>query len=81
MPVVTVAVQEALQDILGTTTLSVDQRNYLDELGNRNGLFDVGDLLALYRRQGLAVPPEALQAATRRCLKPRRGPTRPEVRR
>jgi M6 family metalloprotease-like protein len=60
--IVAVSVQDALQDILGRTTLSIDQRNYLDELGNRNGLFDVGDLLALYRRQGL-VPPAALLRA------------------
>lgn len=54
--IVAVSVQDALQDVLGRGTLSVDQRTFLDELGNRNGVFDVGDLLALYRRQGLAAP-------------------------
>ena len=53
VPIVAVSVQDALQDVLGHATLSADQRSFLDELGNRNGLFDVGDLLALYRRQGL----------------------------
>jgi M6 family metalloprotease-like protein len=53
VPLVAVSVQDALQDVLGQSALSADQRSFLDELGNRNGLFDVGDLLALYRRQGL----------------------------
>jgi len=30
----------------GTTTLTVDERRYLDLIGNRNGLFDVGDFRA-----------------------------------
>lgn len=61
VPIVAVSVQDALQDVLGRGTLSADQRTFLDELGNRNGLFDVGDLLALYRRQGLAVPAALLR--------------------
>ena len=61
VPIVAVSVQDALQDILGPAILSADQRGFLDELGNRNGVFDVGDLLALYRRQGLAVPAVVLR--------------------
>ena len=58
-----VATADAASDLLGTPTLSDAQRVYLDELGNRNGTFDVGDLLAMYRLNGLAVPPSLLQAA------------------
>ena len=52
----------ATSDLLGTPTLTPAQRSYLDELGNRNGAFDVGDLLALYRRLGQAAPPSLLLA-------------------
>jgi len=60
---VAVTVQAATQDVLGTQALSLEQRAYLDELGNRNGLFDVGDLLAFYRRQGQAAPPAVSASA------------------
>jgi hypothetical protein len=63
IPQVQVAFADAVSDLLGTPTLSDAQRVYLDELGNRNGMFDVGDLLAMYRLNGLAVPPSLLQAA------------------
>ncbi len=66
LQIVSVTVQDAVNDILGSATLAVEQRAFLDELGNRNGLFDVGDLLAFYRRQGLAVPPAVVEAALRR---------------
>ena len=52
---------DAVSDLLGTPRLSDPQRLYLDELGNRNGILDVGDLLAMYRRQGQAVPPALLR--------------------
>lgn len=52
---------DAVSDLLGTPRLTDPQRLYLDELGNRNGIYDVGDLLALYRRQGQAVPPALLR--------------------
>jgi M6 family metalloprotease-like protein len=64
--VVAVSTQDAVDDVLGRTTLSVDQRVYLDELGNRNGVYDVGDLLALYRRQGLTAPAALGEAETSR---------------
>jgi M6 family metalloprotease-like protein len=63
IPQVLVASADAVSDLLGTPKLSDAQRVYLDELGNRNGTFDVGDLLAMYRLNGLAVPPSLLQAA------------------
>jgi hypothetical protein len=57
IPEVTITPLDAVSDLLGTPALSPAQRSYLDELGNRNGLYDVGDLLALYRRLGQAAPP------------------------
>ena len=67
---VSIAPLEAVGDLLGTPTLTPAERSYLDELGNRNGLYDVGDLLALYQRLGRAAPPslrlEAPDSARRR---------------
>jgi len=57
-----IAPPDAASDLLGTPKLSPAQRAYLDELGNRNGGYDVGDLLALYRRLGQAAPPRVLLA-------------------
>jgi M6 family metalloprotease-like protein len=54
---------DAVSDLLGTPKLSDPQRAYLDEMGNQNGLYDVGDLLALFRHNGLAVSPALLQGA------------------
>jgi M6 family metalloprotease-like protein len=62
VPEVVIAPANATSDLLGTPTLTPAQRAYLDELGNRNGAFDVGDLLALYRSLGQAVPPSLLLA-------------------
>jgi M6 family metalloprotease-like protein len=64
-----VVAADAVSDLLGTPKLSDEQRSYLDELGNRNGIFDVGDLLAMYRRLGQAAPPSL-----------RRGTLKPEPR-
>jgi M6 family metalloprotease-like protein len=60
---VNVGSTDAVSDLLGTPRLSDAQRSYLDELGNRNGIFDVGDLLAMYRRLGQAAPPSLLRGA------------------
>jgi M6 family metalloprotease-like protein len=57
VPQISIARLAAASDLLGTPSLSAAERSYLDELGNRNGLYDVGDLLALYQRLGLAAPP------------------------
>src|SRR5262249_51447725 len=59
---VNVVATDAVSDLLGSPKLSDAQRNYLDELGNQNGIFDVGDVLAMYRRLGQAAPPALLKA-------------------
>ena len=64
--IVSVAAADAVSDLLGTPRLNDAQRAYLDELGNQNGVYDVGDLLAMYRRAGQAAPAAVLQAGTHR---------------
>lgn len=64
---VTVATLDAVSELLGTPRLTPEQRGFLDELGNRNGGFDLGDLLAHFRRSGIATPP-ALRASSRPAL-------------
>lgn len=54
---------DAVADLLGTPKLTDQQRTYLDELGNRNGSLDVGDILAMFRRSGQAAPAALLQGA------------------
>jgi hypothetical protein len=73
---VSVANADAVRDLLGTPTLTDVQRGFLDELGNRNGVLDVGDILAMFRRTGLAVPPAFRQAAEAVPSR-RRGEVRP----
>lgn len=51
---VPVTVAEATGDLLGTGALTAQQRQNLDELGNRNGYYDLGDYLAMLNRIGLA---------------------------
>ena len=63
---------DAIADLLGTPRLTDVQRTFLDELGNRNGGLDVGDLLAMLRRSGQPVPPALL-------LKAAATPSRPKV--
>jgi len=41
---------DALSELLGSATLNQAQKVFLDDLGNRNGLYDLGDYLALLRR-------------------------------
>lgn len=53
---------DATTEVLGTPKLTDEQKVYLDQLGNRNGLYDLGDYLALLKRSGQAVPPAVLQA-------------------
>ena len=57
VPELTIFPLEAVNALLGGAPLAPAVQSYLDELGNRNGLYDVGDLLALYQRLGLASPP------------------------
>jgi M6 family metalloprotease-like protein len=60
---VSVVEADAIADLLGTPRLTDVQRTFLDELGNRNGGLDVGDLLAMLRRSGQPVPPALLMKA------------------
>ncbi|HTL05468.1 MAG TPA: M6 family metalloprotease domain-containing protein [Gemmatimonadales bacterium] len=62
---VNVIATDAVSDLLGAPKLNDAQRTYLDELGNRNGIYDVGDLLAMYRRMGQAVPAALLRTPLR----------------
>ncbi len=56
-----IAVEDATDELLGTTKLSFLQREFLDQLGNRNGGYDLGDYLALLDRSGVVPSPELLQ--------------------
>lgn len=47
-----IAFEDAALDLMGASRLTVEERAYLDSLGNRNGTYDVGDYLALLRRVG-----------------------------
>jgi M6 family metalloprotease-like protein len=58
--------EDAVNDLLGIPSLTDAQRSFLDELGNRNGAMDAGDILAMFHRAGQAVPPAVLQAAVAR---------------
>jgi M6 family metalloprotease-like protein len=60
-----IAVQDATDDLLGAPRLSLEQRDYLDQLGNRNGGYDVGDYLALLDRSGVAPGAELLRRLSR----------------
>lgn len=63
---VAVEVADATAELLGTPKLTVQQRDFLDQTGNRNGFYDLGDYLALLSRNGLAAPPAIAQAAPAR---------------
>ncbi len=64
---VPVTVAEARAEILGTGTLSPEQREHLDLQGNRNGYFDIGDYLSMLSRLGLApgIPAPGPMAASK----------------
>jgi hypothetical protein len=62
-----IAEDDATREVLGQPRLTQTEREYLDELGNRNGGYDVGDYLAFLRRAGLQPSPVVLrQLAGRR---------------
>ena len=50
----------AANDLLGVPSLSVAQRNLLDQDGNANGTYDLGDFLAWVTVSGQGVPPELM---------------------
>ncbi len=56
-PFTTVA---AANDLLGIPSLSVAQKNILDQDGNQNGTYDLGDFLAWVTVSGQGVPPELM---------------------
>jgi len=45
-----ISVVAAAKDLLGGVSLAASQRAYLDSIGNLDGRYDLGDLLALLRR-------------------------------
>ena len=56
----TVDLTTAVEQLLGTGGLNEVQRRYLDQEGNRNEAYDLGDLLALLDRSGGTIPPTLL---------------------
>lgn len=58
----------AVRALLGGPPVDAVVSLYLDATGNRNGSFDVGDLLAWLRRTGQRVPPALLRAANARTV-------------
>jgi hypothetical protein len=68
-----VSADGATDEILGVPTLTLQEKDYLDALGNKNHGYDVGDYLALLQRSGLAPSPALLDQAARRSppAKPR----------
>lgn len=50
---------------LGGTPLSLDERVQLDRFGNKDGTFNLGDLLALLDRTGENVSPGIIDAVVR----------------
>lgn len=68
---VAVTVQQATAEILGTPTLTTQQKSYLDTIGNQNATFDLGDFLAYLKQQGvIASPPAPSNAPSRRPAAP-----------
>lgn len=52
----TFSVEDAINAVLGGPALSPANAQFLDEQGNKNGVFDVGDVRALLRARGLLRP-------------------------
>ncbi|HSC58181.1 MAG TPA: M6 family metalloprotease domain-containing protein [Gemmatimonadales bacterium] len=57
---VAVTVQQATAEILGTPTLTAQQKTYLDQIGNNNSTYDLGDFLAFLKQQGVVASPALL---------------------
>jgi len=57
-PAVTLA--DAVDQLLGAQRLSNEQRRYLDQEGNADGAYNLGDLLALLDRTGASLSAEAM---------------------
>jgi hypothetical protein len=59
--VATFTAESAAQDLLGVPSLSSIQRTQLDQMGNHNGTYDLGDLLAHLKRTGQDTSPAGLE--------------------
>jgi len=57
---VPISLAEATSQILGTARLSSAQLTFLDQIGNHNGSYDVGDFLAYLRLTGVEPAPARL---------------------
>jgi hypothetical protein len=57
---VPISLAEATSQILGTARLSSAQLTFLDQIGNNNGSYDVGDFLAYLRLTGVEPAPALL---------------------
>jgi len=55
-----VALTDAVDQLLGVQRLSNEQRRYLDQEGNGDGSYNLGDLLALLDRTGASVSAEVM---------------------
>lgn len=60
--IIPVALEDATTDLLGTPKLTALEKVALDFQGNKNNRYDLGDYLAMLKRQGLAIPPAILDA-------------------
>jgi hypothetical protein len=72
------SVDAAAAELLGAPTLSGFAREYLDQYGNHDGQFDLGDLLALIDHTGQALSPQLrARLATAALGSPLRAGTHP----
>jgi uncharacterized repeat protein (TIGR01451 family) len=55
-----VALTDAVDQLLGVQRLSTEQRRYLDQEGNGDGAYNLGDLLALLDRTGASLSAELM---------------------
>jgi M6 family metalloprotease-like protein len=58
---VAVTIGQAVDALLGGAALGAAQATYLDQTGNHNGAYDLGDFLAYADRTGQPVSPELMQ--------------------
>ena len=58
---VTVTVDQAANALMGKGTLAANQVSFLDQLGNHNGTYDLGDFLAFLRATGVQASPAVMQ--------------------
>jgi hypothetical protein len=57
---------ELARALLGSLTITADEQYQLDRFGNHDGVFDLGDLVALLGRTGERLSPATMSALTRR---------------